>query len=356
MRAGRGTSTPERNMEPAVIDKENFLSVLNGLQRPWHRDYLAMYSSQWHGITLDPDLMMVPADDHLVHRGDGVFEVLRCVRGMLYQLEAHLDRLDKSARAISLSHPLGREHIRELIVQVVQSGNERECLVRVVLSRGPGSFTANPYDCPETQLYINGIRYHPLPERLYREGISIVTSKIPIKSSYFANIKSCNYLPNVLMKMEAIQAGFSYSVALDENGFLAEGANENVGLVTREGILQFPTFDRTLSGITAGRAFELAQALKTQGVIRDVQFVKIHRREAYRAVEMFFTGTSINVLPVVRYDGRQVGSGTPGPVCARLSSMLWDDMTLNRAMLTEIPWQTDASAAPGRCPGPDAPT
>jgi len=297
---------------------------------------------------------VVPVDDHLVHRGDGVFEVIRCVRASIYQLEAHLDRLDKSALAISLGHLPGRDELRELIVQVVKSGGEKECLVRIVLSRGPGSFTANPYDCPEAQVYINVIRYHPLPETIYSEGIPVVTSKIPIKSSYFANIKSCNYLPNVLMKMEAIQAGCPYSVALDENGFLAEGSNENVGILTTEGILQFPAFDRTLSGITAERVFELAQKLTTQGMIQGVRFDKIHRREAYRAAEMFFTGTSINVLPVISYDGRKVGQGTPGPVCARLSSMLWDDMTLNRDLLTEVPWQSNGSPAPGRCPEPDA--
>jgi branched-chain amino acid aminotransferase len=345
-----------RNVELSLIDKDNFVAALKGRNRPWHRDYLAMYSSQWDGITLDPDLMVVPADDHLVHRGDGVFEVIRCIRGRMYQLEAHLDRLDASASAISLACPFGRDDLRELVLRAVKAGGEMECLVRIVLSRGPGSFTANPYDCPETQVYINVIRYHPLPETLYRKGIPIVTSKIPIKSSYFANIKSCNYLPNVLMKMEAIQAGCPYSVALDENGFLAEGSNENVGVLTNEGVVQFPSVDRTLSGITAGRVFELAQTLTIQGMIQGVRFHKIHRGEAYRAAEMFFTGTSINVLPVVSYDGIKVGRGMPGPVCARLSSMLWEDMTLNGGLLTEVPWQSNGSASPGRRPGSDVPT
>jgi branched-chain amino acid aminotransferase len=139
---------PGRNVELSVIDKDNFVAALKGRNRPWHRDYLAMYSSQWNGITLDPDLMAVPADDHLVHRGDGVFEVIRCIRGRMYQLEAHLDRLDASASAISLGCPFGRDDLRELVLRAVKAGGEMECLVRIVLSRGPGSFTANPTIVP----------------------------------------------------------------------------------------------------------------------------------------------------------------------------------------------------------------
>jgi len=325
-------------MEIRTVNKDNVFQWLREQDRPWHREYLAMYSSQWRGITKDPDLMMLPIDDHLVHRGDGVFEVIRCIRGKLYLMEEHLRRLDRSAGAISLDLPRGHEHIRDVIKEVVKTGGERECLIRVVLSRGPGSFSTNPYECPSSQIYINGIRFRGLSDQYYREGISLVTSHIPVKNSFFANIKSCNYLPNVLMKMEAIQAGCQYSVSLDEHGFLAEGSTENVGILTPEGVLKFPGFERTLSGITANRVFQLAAELAREKIISHAEFAGITPQEAYDAREMFLTGTSLNILPVVSYDENCIGKGSPGQVYSRLSSLLREDMARNERLLTEVDW------------------
>ena len=334
----RGLVKSVRAMKFKIITKDNFFRDWKSQDRPWQEDYLAMYSSLWPGITTDPDLMMIPIDDHLVHRGDGVFDVMRCVTGKIYQMEGHLERLNRSARAISLGFTPGREDIREVIKRLVLVGGEKDCLIRVVISRGPGSFNANPYDCPSSQLYINVIRFRSLPDKYYKEGVSVITSKTPIKRSFFATIKSCNYLPNVLMKMEAIDAGSKYSLALDKDGFLAEGSTENVGVVTDDGVLKFPGFERTLSGITAKRVFELADELVKEKKVNGVKHARITLEEAYRAKEVFLTGTSINILPVVSYDGRIIGHGAPGPVYSELASLLRKDMTGNQEILTEIDW------------------
>jgi branched-chain amino acid aminotransferase len=327
-------------MKFRIITKDNFFHDWRAQERPWQEDYLAMYSSLWPGITTDPDLMMIPIDDHLVHRGDGGFDVMRCVLGKIYQMEGHLERLSRSARAISLGLPPEYEHIREIIKGLVLIAGEKECLIRVIMSRGPGSFSANPYDCPSSQFYVNVIRFRSLPEPYYKEGVSIITSKTPIKKSFFANIKSCNYLPNVLMKMEAIDAGCPYSLALDEDGFLAEGSTENVGVLTEDGVLKFPGFERTLSGITAKRVLKLADELVKKEMVKGVGHAKITPEEAYQAKEMFLTGTSINILPVVSYDDRTIGNGSPGPVYSELASLLWKDMSENQEMLTEIAWES----------------
>ncbi|MFH1481397.1 MAG: aminotransferase class IV [Pseudomonadota bacterium] len=323
-------------MELKEINKENFFLNLPPGKAHWKKDYLAMYSTQWQGYVVDPDLMMIPVDDHLVHRGDGVFDVIRCVNNKIYQLEAHLKRLDRSARSISLKFPPEYAHIREIIKALIKEGGEKNCIIRIILSRGPGSFNTNPYDCPLSQLYVNAVRFKESPPDHYEKGIALITSKIPIKKSFFATIKSCNYLPNVLMKKEAVDKGFEYSVSLDEDGFLAEGSTENIGLVSGEGYLKFPGFQRTLAGVTVNRIFELADALKKEGLIRDVQFAKISLDEAYLCSEIFLTGTSINVVPIVRFDGKRIGKGSPGPVYFRLSSLLREDMTKNQDLLTEV--------------------
>jgi len=326
-------------MKIPLINKNDFFSYLKEQGKPWQNDYLSMYSSQWHGITTDPDLMVIPIDDHLVHRGDGVFDVIRCVRGKMYQMEQHLQRLERSAKAISLNPPPEYESIRELIKRLVSMGGEKDCLIRIVLSRGPGSFSTNPFDCPSSQIYLNVIRFRSLPGTYYQDGVALVTSHIPIKKSFFATIKSCNYLPNVLIKMAAIEANAQYAVALDEDGFLAEGSIENISVLNAEKILKFPGFERTLSGITANRVFQLADKLVRENMIKDVKFAMISPEEAYQAREIFLTGTSVNIIPVVSYDGKRIGEGSPGPVYSRLSTLLWEDMTQNRELLTEIDWE-----------------
>lgn len=322
----------------SIITKDNFFKGRDDQDKPWQEDYLAMYSSLWPGITTDPDLMMIPIDDHLAHRGDGVFEVIRCVFGKIYQMEEHLKRLDRSAKAISLGFLPGIGHIKEITKELLLVAGEKDSLIKIIISRGPGSFSANPYDCPESQLYVNVFRFRGLPEECYREGVSVITSETPIKKSFFANIKSCNYLPNVLMKMEAIDAGARYSLALDEEGFLAEGSTENLGIITKDGILKFPGFERTLSGITVKRVFQLADELVRKEMVKDVKYAQITPKEAYQAKEMFLTGTSINILPVVNYDGMTIGSGSPGPVYSEMARLLWKDMTENKEILTGIDW------------------
>jgi branched-chain amino acid aminotransferase len=325
-------------MNLRLITRENFFSNLASEKRPWQEDYLAMYSSQLRGFVTDPSLMMVPFDDHLVHRGDGVFDVMRCVRGNIYQMEAHLARLERSAQSISLVPPSEYNKVREIIKDLILKGGERDCLARIILSRGPGSFSTNPYECPSSQMYVVVVRYHQLQDEYYKRGIPIITSRIPIKKSFFATIKSCNYLPNVLMKMEAVGSHCQYSVALDEEGCLAEGSTENIGVLSEDGILKFPGFEKTLAGVTVKRIFELAATLIKDQIIKEIQFAKIPVEQAYLSSEVMLFGTSINILPVVSFDGKRIGDGGPGPVYRRLLDLLWKDMTENQNLLTQIEW------------------
>lgn len=322
-------------MKLRLITKEDYFESLDLEERPWQNNYLAMYSTLWQGVVTDPHLMMVPMDDHLVHRGDGVFDVIRCVEGKIYQLEAHLKRLEGSAKAIALPMPTQYNQVREIVKALILECGVKDCIIRIILSRGPGGFSTNPFECPASQMYINIIRYQSPPEKYYQEGISTVTSQIPIKNAYFARIKSCNYLPNVLMKMEALKGGYSYAVGVDNEDGLAEGSTENVVVLTRDDILKFPHFARTLAGITAKRVFELADRLVREKRIAGVRFDPIPLDAAHSAKEMMLLGTSINVLPIVNHDGRQIGQGIPGPVYSELSNLLQQDMKENADLLTE---------------------
>jgi branched-subunit amino acid aminotransferase/4-amino-4-deoxychorismate lyase len=318
-----------------AINKENYFFNLGPKNKSWQSDYLVMYSSWFDGYVTDPALMLVPVDDHLVHRGDGVFDVMRCINGKIYQFEAHLRRLERSAKAVSISFPTIYGDIRDIIKQLIIKGGEKNCTIRIILSRGPGGFSTNPYECPSSQLYINIIRQHKLPDIDYLEGVAAITSKIPVKNPFFAVIKSCNYLPNVLMKMEAIDAGSKYSVNIDEEGFIGEGSTENICIVSKDGYIKIPEFNNTLAGTTVGRVFQLADNLVNDRSIKGVQFAKISQEDVYLSSEVMMVGTSINLVPIVRFDGRVIGEGTPGPIYSKLSALLWNDMTENAELLTE---------------------
>ncbi len=311
-------------MKNKLITKSNIFSNLK--KRQGTENYLAMYSTLFHGFTKDPDLMLIPIDDHVAHRGDGVFEVMRCINNKVYKLDEHLHRLEKSAEKISLNLPPEYNNIKSIINELISITKERDCIIRILVSRGPGSFGVNPFDCPESYMYINAIKFSAPPERYHKKGVTVITSCIPIKKSFFATIKSCNYLPNVLMKMEAIQSGVDFSIAIDEEGFLAEGATENIAVLGKDNILRFPKFEKTLAGITARQVFRFSQILVNKGILADVKFDDIPKEDAYKAKEIILTGTSIDIVPVIRYDNNIIGDGKPGPIFKQLINMLWEDM------------------------------
>ena len=304
--------------------------------KPYHKNYLAMYSSIWGGVVTHPFLMTIPLDDHMVHRGDGIFEAFKCVNGNIYNLQAHLERLERSAQAVHLKLPAAVEKLTELVIETIRIADAHDCLIRLFVSRGPGGFTTNPYECPSSQLHIMVCSPSTYPDEQYKKGVAIRTSSIPIKKSYFANIKSCNYLPNVLMKKEAVDAGVQYTISIDEEGFLGEGSTENIGMVTADKTLKFPQFNRILKGTTVRRIAELAKTLVDQGKLKQVMFDHITLEEAYSGSEFLLFGTTFDILAAVQFDDRPIGSGSPGPICQLLSELLEQDIQSNAALHTRV--------------------
>lgn len=322
-----------------VIRRLSFDEVVDhllSLKETYHKNYLAMYSSWYGGIITDPALMMVPIDDHLVHRGDGVFEAFKSVGLSVYGLERHLDRIERSAQGSSLALPMTRSQLVEAILETLRAANSPDCLVKLIVSRGPGGFSANPYECPAGQVYIVAAALSPPPEAKYRAGVSLKTSRIPMKKDYFANIKSCNYLPNVLMKKEAVDAGVDFTVSVDDGGYLGEGATENIGFVTEKREFLVPRFQRILRGVTVSRMMELAESLLATGELSAVREADITPAVAYDAPEIMMFGTSFDVLAVVDYDGHAIGDGHPGLFYGKFLELLRRDMRTNPEMRTPV--------------------
>jgi len=319
------------------IDKNTFGEIIEAVRREFHQNYYAMYSSVYGGIATDPALMMVPIDDHMVHRGDGVFETFKCVNGNIYNMKAHLERLEHSASGLYYRLPWSLDTIGEIVVETVHAGGQKDCLIRLFVSRGPGSFDVNPYDCPGPQLYVVATSLKKPFMELHPEGAVVRTSHIPVKESFFAAIKNCNYLPNVLMKKEAVDLKADFVAAFDGRGFLAEGATENIGIVTRKKELLFPRLESILCGTTMMRVAELAETAIREGLLTKIGFCDISRHDILNAAEVLVVGTSPNVVVVREFDGVRIGNGLPGPVHGRLNGLLVEDILNNGQILTPVP-------------------
>ncbi len=315
---------------------EEFAGFCRTHRPAYHAEYYAMYSSWWGGVTTEPNLMVVPVDDHMVHRGDGLFETFKCVDGAIYNLEAHLDRLESGAKAIALEIPWGRAEIVERIVAVLSAAGKRDALIRIFVSRGPGGFTANPYECPEPLLLVLATKLPPPFMTVQGGGARVGVSRVPNKEGMFAQVKSVNYLPNVLMKKQAVDEGMDFMLGFDKDGHMTELPTENFGIVTAERVLKVPRPDHILLGTTMTRVLELArEKLVPAGVLAGVEEADVPLEELEKASEMLVFSTGSHVTAVTQFAGRPVGGGQPGPVWRELSRMFAEDQD-NPEMLTRV--------------------
>jgi 4-amino-4-deoxychorismate lyase len=282
--------------------------------------------------------MVLPLDDHMVHRGHAVFDTAALAGGMLYQLDPHLGRLLKSAEMARIPLPFAPADLRQIILDTAAASGKRDAAVRYWLSAGPGGFALGPKECVRSSFYVIVFKAEAYPESYYTEGMSVVTSKIPIKPPFFARVKSTNYLPNVLVVIEAQELGADNGIFLDGRGMVAESSNMNVAFVTKDRVFRHPRFDAILSGITVQRVLHLARRLIEQGILNNVVVADVPLEEARAASEMMLLGSTIKVAPVVRWDGQPIGDGKPGPIARRLLQLWQEDVRKATDQLVPVPY------------------
>ncbi|KAJ6373021.1 hypothetical protein OIU76_027370 [Salix suchowensis] len=257
--------------------------------------FLAMYSSIFGGITTDTAAMVIPMDDHMVHRGHGVFDTSAIVDGHLYELDQHLDRILRSASMAKINIPFDRETIRRILIQTVSASKCKTGSLRYWLSAGPGDFQLSPSDCHQPALYA-----------------IVIQDQSPHDSRG--------------IKMEAEENGAYASIWLDNDGFIAEGPSMNVAFVTKEKDLLMPAFDRILSGCTAKRVLTLAEGLVKQGKLHGIKIGDVTVEEGKKADEMMLIGSGVLVRPVVQWDDQVIGDGKEGPITLALLTLILEDM------------------------------
>jgi 4-amino-4-deoxychorismate lyase len=313
--------------ELSLVDLENTVREKN---YPARETYGAMYSSWYGGIIKDPSWMMIPIDDHGFHRGDAVFEAIKCIDKKFYALDRHLERLQRSAEMIALNLPFTLLELRELAVATAKASSYIDLMLRLYVSRGPGAFTANPYDSIGTQVYMVATKFKSMSHDKYQNGVAAGLSRVAVKEGLFANVKSCNYLPNVMMKKEAVDRGLEFTVSEDENGFLAEGSTENLAIISEMGEFIVPGFARTLKGITVTRMMELAEQMLASGQLNSkvvsIKNANIKVEDVLKAREVMFFGTTLDCIAVTNFEGQSIGDGKPGPVARLFYERLKEDL------------------------------
>src|SRR5262245_43451277 len=281
--------------------------------------------------------MVLPFDDHMVHRGHGVFDTAAIVDGKIYDLEAHLDRFLRSAGLSKLTLPCSRQEMRDIIARTAAASGTRDGSIRYWISSGPGSLGLPPAAGAEPGFFVmifGGLAY---PDAWFTTGLRVMTTTYPIKPPLYAVTKSTNYLPNVLMQLEAQERGLDNGVFVDEDGNVGESSNMKVAFVSQDGVLVHPKFDHILSGCTSLRLLDLARGL-VGGALRGVEVRDIPVAEARDAREMLLIGSSIMVAPIVEWDGKRIGEGTPGPASTLLRDLLERDMRSGRDRLIDVPY------------------
>lgn len=264
---------------------------------------------------------------HTLHYGLGVFEGIRAYKAArgtaIFRLEAHTDRLFRSAHILNMPMPFDKDTINEAIRDVV-----RECGLESGYIRPMAFFGAEGMglraDNLKTHVMVAAWTWGAYmgAENLER-GIRVHTSSY---TRHHVNITMCkakangNYINSILALNEALRAGCDEALLLDAEGYVAEGSGENFFLV-RDGVLYTPELTSALDGITRATIIELAAEIGLE-----VREKRITRDEVYIADEAFFTGTAAEVTPIRELDSRRIGNGARGPVTERLQTMYFDQV------------------------------
>lgn len=261
------------------------------------------------GNYCDENNAKVSVFDHGLLYGDGVFEGIRAYHGRVFKLKEHIDRLFYSAKAIMLDLPLSHAQIMKATVDTCRENNLRDGYIRLVVTRGVGTLGLNPNRCKNPSLIIIADKIQLYPAELYEKGMAIVT--VPtvrnLHSALNPAIKSLNYLNNILAKIEANNAGVEEAIMLNSEGFVSECTGDNLFIVKGDTLMTPPLYAGALYGITRGVVMELAAECGLKAIEANLT-----RYDVFNADECFLTGTGAELMPVVKVDGRAIGTGEAG--------------------------------------------
>jgi len=248
--------------------------------------------------------------------GDGVFEGIRAYNGRVFRLDQHLARLYRGAKAILLEVPLAAPELRAAIVETVRRNGLTDAYIRLVVSRGSGDLGLDPRNCrTKATIVVIVDKLALYPREAYEDGLEVITcvTRRNLPAALNPEVKSLNYLNNILAKIEVGKAGAHEGLMLNHLGYVAEATGDNIFLVRNGQIITPPVHTGILEGITREVVFELAGIMNLPLHEEDVTLYQV-----YTADECFLTGTAAEIVPVATADGRVIADGKPGPITKRL--------------------------------------
>jgi len=259
--------------------------------------------------------------DHGLLYGDGVFEGIRVYNGRVFELQTHIRRLYESAKVIRLEIPMTKDKLISAVEKTVEANKVVDGYIRLVVTRGIGTLGLNPFVCENGRLFIIADSIQLYPEELYEKGMKII-SATTVRNHPLAippQVKSLNYLNNILAKIEALDNNVPEAIMYNHEGYVAEATGDNVFIV-RDGVIYTPPAEAgALPGITRAVVIRLAKEEKL-----DVVEKNLTRFDLYVCDEFFLTGTAAEVIGIVEIDGRTIGDGTPGPVTKLLRKKFFE--------------------------------
>ena len=258
--------------------------------------------------------------DHGFLYGDGAFEGIRSYDRLVFKLDEHIERLYETAHTLLIKIPLSRKEMAKAVIATLKENKLSDAYIRVVITRGEGDLGLDPRKCyGKPTIIVIADKITLYSKELYSKGMEIITVPTLRNNPEALNprLKSLNYLNNILAKIEANNSGFSEAIMLDHLGYVAECTGDNIFIVKKD-VLSTPQ-QGNLRGITRDTVLALAQKNKIE-----TKESLITRHEIYTADECFLTGTAAEIIPVVKVDGRSIGSGKPGPVTAKMMKWFHD--------------------------------
>jgi len=259
--------------------------------------------------------------DHGLLYGDGVFEGIRVYKGRIFEFDAHIKRLYQSAKVIRLEVPMSRDELISATKKTVEANGIVDGYIRLVVTRGIGNLGLGPLDCKKAGLFIIADNIQLYPEELYEKGMKVV-SATTVRNHPLAippQVKSLNYLNNILAKIEALDNNMPEAIMYNHEGYVAEATGDNVFIV-REGVIYVPPVEAgALEGITRNIVIRLAKEENIEVVEKNLT-----RFDLYVCDEFYLTGTAAEVIGIVEIDGRVIGDGKPGAVTKLLRKKFFE--------------------------------
>ena len=267
------------------------------------------------GRIVPPEQAVVSVFDRGFLYGDSVFESLRSYQGKLFALDAHLERLQRSAERVFIALPVSIATLRAEVLEAVRAQGSAESYVRLTLTRGIGRTLGLDPELAERPLRVVLVTPLAVPAaELYERGIATITFRAerPSDAPGVADAKIGNYLLAVLAMRAARAQGAAEALLEDAHGCILEGSTSNVFAVFRGTLVTPPQSAAILPGITRARVLELARGTLP------VEERALPKAELSQADEVFITSSLRELVPVVRIDGQAVGPGAPGPITLEL--------------------------------------